>query len=137
MHSKKAINSIVSLLGSPLHGEMLDIVARPHTMRVCFQVNHDFNFPRSISMIIKEECGRETLHALRVEYRSHPLEMQPVQEVWSLVRSVHCSISGKFHTPGNTTRDRPSNACDINGPSSIKYSAQSPCVRDDIGIFTI
>lgn len=54
MFAKKVANSLVSLLGVPLHEELINAVGYGNALQVCFQIDSNFNFSQTIKAVIKE-----------------------------------------------------------------------------------
>lgn len=72
MFSKNAINAIVSVLGNPFHGELLDTAEHRQGMRVYFQIGPSFTFLSRVDSITKEEYGEEMVHGIKVTDTSKP-----------------------------------------------------------------
>lgn len=69
MFVKSVVNSVVSLLGKPLHGELINTSTHRNALRVCLQIDSTFNFSKTIK---KEVNAGESMHTLKVEYRARP-----------------------------------------------------------------
>lgn len=47
MFMKRVVNSLISLLGKPLHGELIKRALSRNVLQVCFQIDSSFNFPKN------------------------------------------------------------------------------------------
>lgn len=70
MTTKMAVNALVSVLGTPLHFELVDKARHPQCLRACLQADPNFAYPPMIPFIIREEDRGITTSELQVTYKS-------------------------------------------------------------------
>lgn len=69
MFAKQAANTLASVLGTPLHVELIDTTRHPQCLCVCIQVDVSFSYPQSIPYVIDEGL-KETAGELKFTYTS-------------------------------------------------------------------
>lgn len=69
MLAKQTANTLVNVLGVPLHAQLIDTARHPQCLRAYIQLDRTFSYPQSIPYIIDEGL-RETLGDLKITYNS-------------------------------------------------------------------
>lgn len=119
MYSKQAANALVSVLGIPLHAELVDTTTHPQCLQACIQADLSFSFPRSPPYVVDERL-RETIGELLLLYKSKAPKCIKCFKFEH--RTNGCLSNGQFPLIGNSDRRQ----LQLQLPSS-----RQPCNRAD------
>lgn len=72
IYAKQAVNSLISVLGSPLHTEFVDTHNRPSCLRVCIQADDNFNYTRSLPYIVETDWDLQRIPSNLLHLQAPP-----------------------------------------------------------------